>query len=55
MDQKRLFIRDYVRGSFSIAELCRRYGISRPTGYKWIERFETEGALQQKEQGKVTQ
>jgi hypothetical protein len=34
MDQKRLFIRDYVRGSFSIAELCRRYEISRPTGYK---------------------
>jgi putative transposase len=43
MDQKRLFIRDYVRGSFTMAELCRRYGISRPTGYKWIERFESEG------------
>ncbi len=43
MEQKRLFIQDYVRGSFEMAELCRRYGISRPTGYKWIDRFETEG------------
>ena len=45
MDQKHLFIRDYVRGSFAMAELCRRYGISRPTGYKWVERFEAEGLL----------
>ncbi len=43
MEQKRLFIQDYVRGSFEMAELCRRYGISRPTGYKWIDRFEREG------------
>lgn len=43
MDQKRLFIRDYTRGVFPLAELCRRYGISRPTGYKWIYRFEEEG------------
>ena len=32
MDQKRLFIKDYIRGAFAMAELCRRYGISRPTG-----------------------
>lgn len=25
------------------AELCRRYNISRPTGYKWIRRYEEEG------------
>ena len=43
MEQKRLFIRDYIRGSFGVAELCRRYGISRPTGYKWVKRFEVEG------------
>jgi putative transposase len=43
MDQKRLFIADYQRGSFSMAELCRRYGVSRPTGYKWLQRFEEEG------------
>ena len=43
MDQKRLFIKDYMRDSFSMAELCRRYGISRPTGYKWVDRFEVSG------------
>ncbi len=43
MDQKRLFIQDYIKGSFTMAELCRRYGISRPTGYKWVARFEEEG------------
>lgn len=43
MDQKRLFIRDHLRAVFAFAELCRRYGISRPTGYKWIDRFEVEG------------
>jgi transposase InsO family protein len=26
-----------------MTELCARYGISRKTGYKWLERFEAEG------------
>jgi transposase InsO family protein len=43
MDHKRLFIGDYFTRSFCIAELCARYGISRPTGYKWIERFLQHG------------
>jgi len=25
------------------AELCRRFGISRKTGYKWVERYESLG------------
>ena len=24
-------------------ELCRRFGISAPTAYKWLKRFELEG------------
>jgi transposase InsO family protein len=43
MDQKTQLIADYRRGLFSLAELCRRFGISRKTGYKWIERYETLG------------
>jgi len=43
MDQKRLFIADYLSRSFSIVELCSRYGVSRPTGYKWIRRFLDHG------------
>lgn len=27
----------------NISELCRQYGISRETGYKWLKRFEVEG------------
>ena len=27
----------------SIAALCRRFGVSRRVGYKWLTRFETEG------------
>jgi putative transposase len=29
----------------TLAALCREYGISRKTGYKWIERYESAGAL----------
>jgi putative transposase len=43
MDQKRLFIADYLARSFTIVELCERYDVSRPTGYKWIERFLDRG------------
>lgn len=30
-------------GSVPLAEVCRRFGISRPTGYKWLARFDAEG------------
>ncbi len=43
MDQKLLFIADCARELYSIADLCRRYGISRKTGYKWIDRFKEQG------------
>lgn len=44
MDQKVHFISDWLRGGHSFSALCRFYGISRKTGYKWIHRFETLGA-----------
>ena len=37
------FVCDYDTGLFSMTELCRRYGISRKTGYKWVERFRSGG------------
>jgi len=43
MDQKRFLIEDYIRGTFSMSELARRYGVSRKTTYKWITRFEEQG------------
>ena len=46
MDQRVQFIADYQRAVFDIAELARRYGISRKTAYKWIERYEIGGPAQ---------
>src|SRR6266849_3467177 len=43
MDERVRFIGDYQRDLLSVSELCDRYGISRKTGYKWIDRYESEG------------
>ena len=43
MEQRLLFVADYIRGGVSMSELCRRYGISRKCGYKWVERYREQG------------
>jgi transposase InsO family protein len=43
MDERVRFIADHLTGAFTLAELCRRYGISRPTGYELIRRYQAEG------------
>jgi transposase-like protein len=43
LDEKKYFIEEWKREEVSLAELCRRYEISRQTGYKWLERYEQEG------------
>ena len=43
MDEKKDFIEEWKRQEVSLAELCRGYGISRQTGYKWLERYQREG------------
>ncbi len=43
MDQRVRFIADYEKHLFSVSELCARFGVSRKTGYKWIERYHVEG------------
>jgi putative transposase len=45
LDQKMQCIADYLRQTLSIIELCERYGVSRKTGYKWIERDRKHGPL----------
>ncbi len=37
------FVHDLTSGHWSMTELCERYGVSRPTGYKWIARHAAEG------------
>ncbi len=41
--QRQHFYRDYSSGQGSMSELCDRYQISRPTGYKWVDRIESNG------------
>jgi len=43
MKERELFINAWLERVSNVAQLCRRFGISRKTGYKWIERFKAEG------------
>jgi transposase InsO family protein len=44
MQERHQFIADWLdRDYLSFAELCASYGISRKTGYKWVNRFKSEG------------
>lgn len=38
------FVHHLESGHWSMTELCERYGVSRPTGYKWLERHQCDRA-----------
>jgi transposase InsO family protein len=42
-DERARFVLEADAEEVALAELCREYGISRKTGYKWIARFQSEG------------
>ena len=43
MEQRERFIRDHQLALYTMVELSARYGISRKTGYKWLDRFDEGG------------
>lgn len=43
MHERVRFVGDVERAELTIGDLCERYGVSRKTGYKWLERFGREG------------
>jgi putative transposase len=43
LKQRGQFVRDFESGHWSMTELCERYGVTRPTGYKWITRHRVSG------------
>jgi transposase InsO family protein len=43
VDQRERFIDDHRRGLYPMTELCARYGVSRPTGYKGLARYNEGG------------
>ena len=43
MDLRKEFVQLAQVDGVNVASLCRRYGISRKTGYKWMRRFSIAG------------
>ena len=43
MSERLRFVKECVREDETMAALCARYGVSRETGYKWLDRFMKEG------------
>jgi transposase InsO family protein len=44
MEQRMRFVLSVEAGEESMAALCRRFGVSRQNGYKWLARHREEGA-----------
>lgn len=43
VSERREFVRLFEAGGSSMSELCRRFKVSRKTGYKWVHRVREEG------------
>ena len=43
MNERLKFIAMYLEAGEPFSSLCERFGVSRTTGYKWAERYESEG------------
>ncbi len=53
LDERMRFVMEYELGEESMAALCRIYGVSRKTGYKWMDRFADSGVLGLVDQGRA--
>ena len=43
LDERLQFIEECKSQEWSMAEVCRRFEVSRKTGYKWLGRYEAGG------------
>jgi transposase-like protein len=43
LDQRLQFLSSYQKEEMLVADLCRAHGISRPTAYRWINRYNETG------------
>ncbi|MFH1974147.1 MAG: helix-turn-helix domain-containing protein [Pseudomonadota bacterium] len=53
MDLKIQLVHDWDEGYFSISALSQKYGISRPTVYKWLKRYKHSGIGGLKEESRA--
>ena len=44
MTERVKFIAAYLEYEACFADVCRDFGVSRKTGYKWVQRYVAEGA-----------
>ena len=42
-EQRKDLVEAYLKGTASMTELCREFGISRKTAYKWCDRYKRLG------------
>ena len=47
MEERARFIMEFSSGRDSFTSICRKYGISRETGYKWVQRFKKSGCIEE--------
>jgi transposase InsO family protein len=45
VEQREEFVRLVAQEGASMSELCRRFGVSRQTGYKWLDRWKSQGLV----------
>jgi Helix-turn-helix domain len=43
VDQRLQFLSSYQKEEMSVSDFCREFGVSRPTGYRWINRYKESG------------
>ena len=53
MEERFRFIEEWKSGDWNMSELCRFYGVSRGTGYKWVGRYEAGGVEALRDQSRA--
>ena len=54
MDQRHHFVLKAYKSQGNFTELCRKFGVSTKTGYKWLKRFEKNGVIGLEDKPRIT-
>ena len=55
VERRKQFVAEYESGDWTMTELCQAHGISRPTGYEVLRRYERDGEWGLEEQSRAPQ